>query len=214
MLGCAARHPNTQVAGGIIDDYGMESWLWPLAANMPGCPDEVAGILLANIAQDQNAKMRLEAVRNPRCPASAVVRLLGDPDREVQRTAAAHPALPSYLRAMWRFAQVQTAAGQTTTAAEQEAKDCWWEAQGSACPAGRLDELARDPRVEIRQAVAINRACSPETLNVLARDPTLGNVGIRRLVAVNRSCSPETLNLLASDRDRFTCQEVAKNRCS
>ena len=65
-------------------------------------------------------------------------------------------------------------------------------------PVDTLQQLARDPDVRVRTAVAMNRRTDTATLHSLASDP---EQPVRIAVATNISTNEETFLLLARDRD-------------
>lgn len=78
-------------------------------------------------------------------------------------------------------------------------------------PVERLRELARDPRVDVRQFVARNRSCPGDVLLALSLTMGAEDVVMRYYIAGNRNTPLDVLRTLVRDEDLSVRCAVARN---
>lgn len=194
-----AGDPDPQVCGSVVAGVSpSEDPKGELSRNLASCGDwkqrvrvaysagsELANIL-AELAQDEEVKVRITVAENRATREPALSSLAADLDTRVRMAVARNPKnQPSVLAVLAGDGVEEVRAASLSTIAGS------W-----GIPTESLSFLSKDPRVEVRVAVALNPTIEPTVLASLAADSA---ENVRIAVASNSKVDEATLMSLVYD---------------
>ncbi len=179
----------TETTGGHMKAFTLLSAFVLILLGVSGCTEQKVNHstlpdILAELATDANADVRLVVVHNDYIPSEVLTDLATDEDWRVREAVATHDRTPPDVLA--------------TMAADEDWRVRFAVAAHDRTPPDVLADLATDANADVRFVLVHNDRTSPDILADLATDT---DTGVRMAVAANSRTPPDVLAALATDMD-------------